>query len=888
MIISFSMLGSICGAEPAFLDEMDSDQPVLRLVEKTDFRVVSQYVERDEHLTGTGAEVVKLQGPAGETAMLLFELPSAPVIAELVLATTISCNRPGVQIAAQVVLPRSVDPQTGRSREVILRGSNLSTGVPGEQIVLANLPQLLDRQTRIARIRSEARIDPREAYVRQLVFLIPGGTGITEIVVDRVELDGIFIDRHDDPAVTPAGAESILVEPEIEPATDQANASPQEKLTRRSTAHSPSQIQRIIRWQGEPFEYLKSLGFNTIWLARPATAVERKEAHRLDLAIVCPPPPSDLLARELRDQSWDYVLAWDLGSLVAADDLDQVIRLKQLIRQHDPVTSRTTVMTCEQLTRDVSRATDALLLGRDILGTDLTLRDYVTWLGQRQRLARPGTPLWTMVPSQISLQRAHQIEALQGSSIQVPPAGASYEQLAAITSAAMSIRSRDFFFESQSSLTAPDPHTRQRARNLELMNLRLRLLTPWLAAGKVAGVVRGTPPVVSAVMLQAERSHLLMPMGWSRNFRSQQESQVSGPVSFIVPGVAESADVYLLSLAGAERVRHERVTGGIKISVDSLPPDGLIMLTSDPQAFSHVSQFLRSIAGRAAQLRHDIVTQRMQELVEVGKEENLDETSIVKPLLSRAEGELLACGMDLKRGFAEQSYRRTQNIERTLSQIEYVLRNQGQPGQVTTPLIFSVTSIAAERRMQDSLSRATVQSELLAGGEFEALQPLLDQGWRHKQLPLLGITSAVRLSPDAPYSGSYCLELEAKSLDPSQPISVVPTAPVWISSAPMRVKAGEIVEIIGMARVPEELIGTVDGLEIIDSLGGPGMATRIQIAPSWQPFRILRCVPSDTSLTVSLALSGIGKAQVDNLVVRKLQLPRELAGKPESLERPRR
>ncbi len=878
-LVTLLSLVNTFAAEPTFLDEMDGNEPVLRLGENSNFRVVSQFIEREEHLTGTGAEIVQLQGPAGESAELSFALPSAPIIAELRLAAMLTCNRPGVQIAARVVLPRTPDPRTGRNRELLVRGSSRSRTVAGERLELKDLPQLLDRHVRIARIRAEDRIDHREAYVSQLVFLVPGGKGITEIRVDRIELQGVVLERHMDSAVVQAANQSILTDPAGNPQSSDATSPSRGSIATASSVHSSAPIKRMIRWQGEPFELLKNLGFNTIWLSRAASTSELEEAKRLEMAIVCPPPSLKQLSDKPLLRLWDQVFAWDMGSLVAADDLDQVVLQRQLLRQHDPVSSRTTVMTCEQLTRDASRTTDALLLEHELLGTDLTLRDYVTWLGQRQRLARPGTPLWTTIPTQISPKRAQQIEALQGSTQHHPPAAASYEQLAAITSAAMSIRCRDFFFESYSSLASTDPGCQQRARNLELLNLRLRLLTPWLETGKVAGVAQSTIPGLSAIVMQAERSHLLMPMGWSRNFRSQQELHPSGPVSFVVPGVAETADVYLLSLAGAERVRHERTTGGLRIWVDSLPSDGVIMLTSDPQAFSQVSQYLRSIAGRAAQLRRDIVARRREQLLEISSEEITTDGARVKQLLARTESELSACDIDLRRGFVQQSYRRALAIERSLSQAEYVLRNAGESrlSSVVTPLVFSVDSIASERRLQDALSRATSQNNLLAGGEFEDLNTLLAQGWRHKQLSLEGITSAVRLSPDAPFSGSYCLELEARVLDPSQPISVVPTAPVWITSAPIQVQAGEMIEIVGMVRVPEELIGTVDGLEIIDSLGGTGMATRIQVAPSWQPFRILRSVPADTNLTVSLALSGIGRAQVDNLMVRSLQLPREVA-----------
>jgi hypothetical protein len=864
---------------PTFRDEMDGETPMLRLVDSTSFKLLDQRIERQPQRGRTGAEAIQLQGPAGESAQLVFNLPTAPVISELQLAAMIRSNRPGVQIAARVVLPRSHNSKTGVHHEILVRGGNLSRGLQSEKLLLADLPKLLERQARVARLQTADSIDEREAYVSHLVFLVPGGAGITELSVDWIEVDGILQDRVVDSQLRLATAESAAEgEGPLLPGIPMGNspaASPPSSV--RMIDASP--VHRIIQWQGERFEYLAKLGFNAIWISRQPTPEELAEAARLGISLVCRPPGAEELASRGITNQWDPVLAWDLGELVAEEDLEQVARLKQLIQHHDPRESRLTVMTCEQLSRDASRATDAIVLGREVLGTDLTLRDYVTWLGQRQRLARPGTPIWATIESEFSPLRSQQVTALRRGNGSVSLC-AAYDHLTALTAAAMSVKCREFVFTSQASLAATDPATKQRARNLELINLRLRMLTPWLATGKVTGIGHSSEPGLSAMVFQAERSHLLIPIGWSRDFRSQQSFHVPGSVSFVVPGVAESTDVYLLTLTGAKRLRHERTTGGLQVSVDSLPPDGLIMLSSDAQAFSQVSQYLRQIAGRAARLQRDITAHRYDELQQVVASDTQprDNAELFRMVLSRAKQELTACDKDLASGYAELACQRTNAAERTLSQAEYLLRNgsNGATRSVATPLEFSVITLGDAHRLASSLANAQQGPEILSGGSFENLPALLQSGWRHQQLPLPGITSAVRLSPDAPYDGSYCLELEARGIDAHAPISVVPTAPVWISSAPIAVKAGELVEITGMARVPEELIGTVDGLQIIDSLGGPGMATRVTHAPSWQSFRILRAATSDTQLVVSFALSGLGRAQVDNLAVRTLQ-PRSAA-----------
>jgi hypothetical protein len=441
------------------------------------------------------------------------------------------------------------------------------------------------------------------------------------------------------------------------------------------------------------------------------------------------------------------------------------------------------------------------------------------------------------------------------------------------------VKCRDFVFTSHSALNADNEITRQRARSLELNNLRLRLLAPWLATGKVMGVDRSSEPGLSAMVFQAERSHLLIPVSWARNFRSQQTFHVPGSVTFIVPGVAETTDVYLLTLGGAKRLRPRRTTGGLEVSVDSMPLDGLIMLTSDPRAFSQVSQYLRSIAPRAARLERDCAAFRLGQLETAVANETAN-ADAMRTALARAKLMLAACDRDLANGFVDMAIQRTDQTDRLLSQAEYMLRNQGAGLAIFSPLEFNVTTISTEKQLRGTLKNITQAAPRLGGGEFEDLQALLSAGWRHQQLTQPGIASAVRLSPDSPHEGTYCLELEVANSDPDYPVAVVPTSPVWISTPPLTVKSGELVEITGMVRIPEPLIGTVDGLQIIDSLGGPGMATRMTQTQDWQRFQIVRAVPADGQLTVSVALAGLGKAHVDNLAIRSLRPSSTVATQP--------
>jgi hypothetical protein len=617
---------------------------------------------------------------------------------------------------------------------------------------------------------------------------------------------------------------------------------------------------------------LARIGFQAVGLSRLPTADELQQARKLGLSLISPPPTPQQITAEGIPAEFAPVLAWDLGDQLSAHDLDQMVRWRQLIKRYDARDDRPTVLAPQLFTREASRIADVVLLDRSMLGSGLALRDYATWLTHRSRLARPGTPIWTRLETQLSPRQVDQVRALGGAL--GTSAVASYLQLASFTSAAIGVKTRGFYFESDSSLAAADPATLERVQALELINLRLGLLEPWLAAGKMLASARSTEPQLTALVLQAERSHLLVPIWWSDNLTSVNAPPATGPLSFVVPGVADSSEAYLLTLGGPQRLRHRRVTGGIRISLERLPADGLVMLTDDPSAFSQVARYLRSCAPRATQLRRNLAARHWQTCARVYPTVP-SQTVLQEELqgsLAAAKRALEACDQHAANRDYESAYQQADAAEQILSESDYLLWQETTAGQsvAENPLVLSIATLADLVRVNGLLSRSPGGENRLPLGGFENLPTLLAAGWRHQQLSIEGITTAVRLSPTAPHGGAYCLELEARPVDAHAPAPVVPASPVWVKSRPVRIRAGELVEITGQVRVPKALLGSVDGLEIIDTLGGPELATRIQAAPSWQRFRMIRAATADTDLTITIALTGLGTAQVDNLAIRTL------------------
>ncbi|MCG8449520.1 MAG: hypothetical protein MI725_08075 [Pirellulales bacterium] len=846
---------------PVLLDDMDGPQTALRLANPSSgLGIIHHAINQQHYRFGGGSEHVRLTCPAGTSAQLAYQVPPAPVIDELRISTSVMCNRPGVRLGATVVLPRSRNPATGMPMELLLLGGLADQAGNWQKLVLDDVAKAVQRQTRVARMQHGGNLDEREAYLSGVVLLAPGGQGITDLLVDRIEVYGVV--RFDSTREVSSSTSAAGGHPTAgRPAGPVAQSKDQ--------SESNSEALRIIQWQGEPLATLAQLGFDGVRMGRLPTQEESRQARQYGLSLICPPPTPQQLSAEGLGEEFSAVSVWELGEQLSPDELELAHRWQQLLKRHDPQENRPALISAQLYTREASRIADVVLLQRELLHSDLSMRDYSTWLTRHQRLTRPGTPIWTSVETQLGTDAAQQLAALCPAVAE--ETSASYAQIVAMTSAAFGAKCRGFCFQSHSSLAENDPGARRRALTLELVNIRLGLAKPWLTKGKLLAGARSTLPDLSALVFQVERSHLLVPVLWSDNLHSVEPSETQGPVSFVVPGVAESSEAYLLTMVGPQRLRHQRVTGGIRVSVDKLPHDAFLLLTDDQQAFSQVARYLRRKGPRAARIRRELVAMRLQDSVRVAQQlgSSVAVANQLQSQLGQAQRELQACDRHLLTGKNfELAYKQAMAAEQTLNRGERMLRAELDP-----PLAFGIATLPDQRRLQRFLSMASARENRLAGGGFEDLPAMLAAGWRHRQLPLEGVTTAVRLSPEAPHRGTYCLELEALPANEAASATMIPTAPVWITSAPISAKAGELVEITGFVRVPDALLGSVDGLQIIDSLGGAEMALRVPLARSWQPFRVLRAATADTEVTVTLALTGFGVAQVDDLQVRTVKLP---------------
>ncbi len=863
------------------------------------YRIDSHKRVQGEAHTGDGCERLSISGREGTHVYLSHDVGQPRVIPELSPSVWIKSDRPSLQILARVALPRTQDPRTGRPVSTLVLGTSYTKVGAWQQLRIDKIPQLLTRQIRALRMELGPSVDAREAYVENILLNVYGGPGVTNVWIDDLDVAGyvgLAADQsptgesHSDwqPVRVPATEQAVTPLPPSQPAspnftgdTGGSNARQVKLVGSVLLVDDKPVFPRAIQYRGESFARLKQLGFNTVWLGQPATSNMLAEARQHGLWLICPPPyppqpeqvdpsagPSPTIGSE-----YDVVLAWDLGWGLCERQLPETRLWAQQIRTADRGGARPLICRPESKLRGYSRYVDLLVVGRSPLGSSLELADYVKWIAQRPRLSRPGTPIWSTVQTQVATN-LHQQWNAAGRGLSLPPTVNS-EQVRVMVYAAVAAGSRGLLFESQYSLDATDPVSRNRAAALELLNLELDLINPWLAAGSLVATVDGSEPEVTGAVLRTDRARLLLPI-WSGPGAQFVPGQSAGNrISFVVPGVPESNDAYEITPGGLKPLRRKRVTGGVRVTLEEFSLSSMVLLTQDPLVISSMSRRSASNERRAAELQRQLADwkSRMVEQVNGRLESRGITTFQAADRLTDARKSLQRCDGYLATGDTRTALLHARRAMRPLRMLERAswLAAVGPLGSpVASPATVCYTTLPWHADLITRISASRPGPNRLLGGEFENLDAMMSAGWHHYQHPSEGIRTEAELSPAAAHSGRLGLRLSAQPEQPDSSPILVEAPPVWIVSPGVSVEAGELVRIQGWVQVPKPLTGSVDGLMIVDSLGGEVLAERIAATTTWQPFTLYRVAPRSGQMTVSFYLSGLGEAWLDDITVQPL------------------
>jgi hypothetical protein len=236
-----------------------------------------------------------------------------------------------------------------------------------------------------------------------------------------------------------------------------------------------------------------------------------------------------------------------------------------------------------------------------------------------------------------------------------------------------------------------------------------------------------------------------------------------------------------------------------------------------------------------------------------------------------ARTNLQQCDAQLQGGNLPAAYMYARRTMRLVGYERQRLREQaiaavGSP--VASPLAAHLVGLPQHWALVSGLRTARPGPDLLLGGTFEDFDSMQRAGWQHLHHRDESLLTAAELAAEGKRSGRYSLHMQVKPADSSVPPSIVESAPVWITSAPARAEPGTIVRISFWAHVPRPIRGSLDGLFVFDSAGGPALGLRVGQTSGWRQFSLYRGVPSSGELTLTFALCGLGDAWLDDVTVQ--------------------
>lgn len=829
--------------------------------------------ERIEFQTGLGTEV-----------FAKYPVPPAFVIPELDASVQVHSRHPGIHLLVRVVLPHTPNPDGPGPLTTLLGGPLSESSGRWETLRFSSLDkdlsELLQERIWVLRRKYGKTVSRQNAYVDAVYLNLYTHPGRIAVDVQNVQLTGVVSaasiaqDRN-------SPSPSSFPPAEVPSPGAVVNVSYQQDIDRR-----PSLVVRdgsilevgnkpffpiVIQYNGEPFSFLKSLGFNTIRLPATATPFQLQEAEKLDLWLVCPPPPS--VGLEPIPFRFDRVLAWSVGENLTGNELRQVRQQILEIRESDLREGRPIVANVESHWNRFGQEVDVLSLGLEPLGTSFIASQYSDWIKNRSLAIGNNKPIWTEIQTEIAPQLAQQVAAIAR---QVPPTPVEPQQLKFIVFEAIAGGSRGLRFNSRSPLDAGDPATRLRADSIRWVNRWARQLEPWIVGGALMGELETNSNHLDVTAINTSRSRLLLVQRPTHHEQYWAGDSPVETIRFKDNRATFSDRVYRLTEVGLQPMAAETTPSGIEIRLEDCPYTDAVLLTQDPQVVSRVSQEMQP-SGQATTLAlHREITRQwiaILQLVEgqmtrMGRSPVSASGALNEAINAfRKASELANTSPSTSLPFLDRADERLAFVRR-----EMMTQPLGQfQSKTSTPFLSHISLVPLHWQLADQLSVSSWGPNSLPGGDFENLGHMTQHGWENRRIDDLGLESRVELSDTSAVDGKFGLKLTVR---PTRQVGVVQATPVWITSGPVPVKAGQMVRIHGWVRVPAVIGGSHDGLTIMESIGGPQLAERIPLTSGWQEFTLYRGAQADGDLRVTFALTGIGTAEVDEVTIRTIDLSR--------------
>lgn len=874
-------------------------------------------------------------GRDGVSLQLEHPLPASRVFDELELTLRLHSNQAGAILGLRIVFPNQTDPNTGQILVDVIDGDEYAVAREWQELRCGTTSKAIERRLQLIRARLGTNVDTRGLYVDRAIVKFRAGRGPTEFAFDELRL-GPLVAVSSESSVVPVQHLDPASQPSAEFRLDRLYVGGRPFVLRAVPYHGESldalaamgvNTAWIPNYQDT--ELLQQIRDRKMWaMATPprAEAVGDSTSSRPARGSSNESPPAAAVI-DPEDVSLAPfgpdtapILFWNLGTRISADVKPALVNWVEQVRNADHKFNRPILADVAGLERVYSSHVSMLGVSRNVLHSGFGFRQYRQWLVEKQNQAQPGSPLWTWVPTEPTLATIESRAAAGRTPIVVEP-----EQLRLLTYSALACGYRGIGFWSQTRFDDDQPGNLDRRLALAELNMELELLEPFLATGSVLQHIPFTansrdpggsnqlaiefggskvtekkrlerlnavtdrnrdvarrPGELEATLIQSPLGWLLLPVWYEEHAQFVPGQMAAEDATIIVPGVPETVRAWEVSSVGVTELRGERVTRGYRIVLPKFDTTSIVIMlpNADSQRIEELRRKIESLRSRSARLRLDLARAKFSRVRDVNR--RLTSLGFGLPDGPAIMGRVQHLLEEAQARFDRTNYTSSWQAASACLQMLRVLQRahwndtvRKLRSPVYSPHAICFQTLPDHWELVSRLGQSSLKSNvnLLPSGDFENIDAMLADGWRHEQRTSGIIRTAGELYP-RPHCGTHCLRLVAVPETNHDVPSVVTERPITVTSPPIQVRAGQIIHISGFVRVAAPCVGNLDGAMLYDSLVGQTGALRWQANSDWQPFELLREAAADGEFTLTLTLTGLGEILFDDLKV--------VAGNPEA------
>lgn len=866
----------------------------------TRVRMTTHERNRSIFFSGTAAERFRFQSADQQaSAVLELKLPPAQVLKnEPILSLQIRANRPGAQLAFRIVFPHAKSPTDGEQLTRVYYGQRYAEQLAWQKVTCGISERELARHLVLWRAQVKPQeLDTREMYIDRVYVIVPLTEKTTEIILDELEFG---------PIVNPRGIDN-----QMDSALDEAPPEIEFRLDRLFVGNVPI-FPRVLPWKGEQLRDLAHLGANVVSLPE-AEIVPQLVARSPDVNLwFSAPPPGHHVAKlettgyQNREgliplgTGYNRVLFWQLGNRVENINYHGLRDLTRMVRQSDRVVRRPIFADVSSSEHLFSRSLDMLGVSRHVVFSSHSFQDYFNYLQARSRLAEPGTfhTTWVQTASPRSLAEYYE-------NLELTPPVMEPEQLRLQVYTALACGFRGLGYWTESPINASGALSRERDLTIQQLNLELALLEPFLATGSVVDVIpvgfavdannksqNGPQPATAsklfarypliAAIIRSPEGTLILPIWLDRNAQYTPTAMVGSNLEMVVQGIPESAHAWEIDTTFIQPISLERVGGGTRISLEHLDQTAAILISTNSKSAETIRSKIRRIRAQSAKINCEIAQLKLERTQQV--HDQLEAMNVRPPdveyLLRNANTYLRRANQALAEEndrYAKQNAFAAMQLTRHVQGKYWNQAAQRITHPTSTHATLAFSTLPEFWKLIEEVGRSLPENSasLIQSGNFESTEVLLAEGWTRDVLSSGKWQMISELYPESK-QGEYSLRLAVSPADDKQPSNPYDHPVMRLRSPPIKGQAGQILHVTGSVKVVHGFPSHEDGLRIYDNLLGPSTSIRWHKSQTWQPFQLIRPIPEDREVTLTIEVGGAGEVLIDDLHVTLLDATPEI------------